>query len=76
MPDMRLCSLDDIRSEFNNASAFKRSLYCCQALHNTNKARYQSRSARRALALLNWALMLQQVALCNVKFTLILCFTY
>ena len=39
--------------EFNNASAFKRSLYWCQALHITNKDRYQSTSARRALALLN-----------------------
>ena len=39
--------------KFNNASAFKRSLYWCQALHITNKDRYQSTSARRALALLN-----------------------
>ena len=43
----------DTRGEFNNASAFKRSLYWCQALHITNKDRYQSTSARRALALLN-----------------------
>ena len=41
------------RGEFNNASASKRSLYWCQALHITNKDRYQSTSARRALALLN-----------------------
>ena len=41
------------RGEFNYASAFKRSLYWCQALHITNKDRYQSTSARRALALLN-----------------------
>ena len=39
--------------KFNNASASKRSLYWCQALHITNKDRYQSTSARRALALLN-----------------------
>ena len=39
--------------EFNDASALGRSLYCCQALHITNKDRYQSTSARRALALLN-----------------------
>ena len=49
--------------EFNNASAFKRSLYWCQALHITNKDSYQSTSARRALALLNspqvsWVLLL------------------
>ena len=43
----------DARGEFNNASAIKRSLYWCQALHITNKDRYQSTSARRALALLN-----------------------
>ena len=30
-----------------------RSLYWCQALHIMNKDRYQSTSARRALALLN-----------------------
>ena len=41
------------RAEFNNASAFKRSLYWCQALHITNKDRYQLTSARRPLALLN-----------------------
>ena len=41
------------RREFNNASAFKRSLYWCQALHITNKDRYLSTSAWRALALLN-----------------------
>ena len=45
------------RGEFKNASAFKRSLYWCQALHITNKDRYQSTSARRALALLNSALV-------------------
>ena len=39
--------------EFNNASALGRSLYWCQALHIMNKDRYQSTSARRALALLN-----------------------
>ena len=43
--------------EFNNASAFKRSLYWCQALHITNKDRYQSTSARRALTLLNLPLV-------------------
>ena len=42
-----------IRGEFNNASALGRSLYWCQALHIMNKDRYQSTSARRALALLN-----------------------
>ena len=39
--------------EFNNASALGRSLYWCPALHIMNKDRYQSTSARRALALLN-----------------------
>ena len=39
--------------EFNNVSAFKRSLYWCQALRITNKDRYQSTGARRALTLLN-----------------------
>ena len=39
--------------EFNNASALGRSLYWCQALNIMNKDRYQSTSARRALALLN-----------------------
>ena len=43
----------NVRGEFNNASAFKRSLYWCQAIHITNEDRYQSTSARRALALLN-----------------------
>ena len=46
-------SISTIRGKFNNASAVKRSLYWCQALHNMNKDRYQSTSARRALALLN-----------------------
>ena len=41
------------RGKFNNASALGRSLYWCQALHIMNKDRYQSTSARRALALLN-----------------------
>ena len=41
------------RGEFNDASALGRSLYWCQALHITYKDRYQSTSARRALALLN-----------------------
>ena len=40
-------------SEFNDVSTLGRSLYWCQALHITNKDRYQSTSARRALALLN-----------------------
>ena len=43
--------------EFNNTSALGRSLYWCQALHITNKDRYQSTSARRALALLNLPLV-------------------
>ena len=43
----------DTRGKFNNASALGRSLYWCQALHIMNKDRYQSTSARRALALLN-----------------------
>ena len=51
--DVLLASKSHISGEFNNASAFKRSLYWCQALHITNKDRYQSTSARRALALLN-----------------------
>ena len=41
------------RGKFNNASALGRSLYWCQALHIMNKDRYQSTSARRALASLN-----------------------
>ena len=41
------------RGKFNNTSALGRSLYWCQALHIMNKDRYQSTSARRALALLN-----------------------
>ena len=41
------------RGKFNNASPLGRSLYWCQALHIMNKDRYQSTSARRALALLN-----------------------
>ena len=41
------------RGKFNNASALGRSLYWCPALHIMNKDRYQSTSARRALALLN-----------------------
>ena len=41
------------RGKFNNASALGRSLYWCQASHIMNKDRYQSTSARRALALLN-----------------------
>ena len=43
----------DNRGKFNNASALGRSLYGCPALHVMNKDRYQSTSARRALALLN-----------------------
>ena len=43
----------NVRGKFNNASALGRSLYWCQALHIMNKDRYQSTSARRALALLN-----------------------
>ena len=35
----------------------ERSLYLSQALHITNKERYQSKSARRALALLNSSLV-------------------
>ena len=41
------------RGKFNNASALGRSFYWCQALHIMDKDRYQSTSARRALALLN-----------------------
>ena len=52
-------NVGDNRGESKNASAFKRSLYWCQALHITNKDRYQSTSARRALALLNSPLMLE-----------------
>ena len=43
----------DTRGKFNNASALGRSLYWCQAYHIMIKDRYQSTSARRALALLN-----------------------
>ena len=46
-------AVSHIRGEFNDASALERSFYWCQALHITNKDRYQSTSARRALALLN-----------------------
>ena len=49
--------------KFNNASALGRSLYWCQALHIMNKDRYQSTSARRALALLNSPLTPVQRAL-------------
>ena len=52
--------------EFNNASAFKRSLYWCQALHITNKDRYQSTSARRALALLNSPLVIAYVLILTI----------
>ena len=48
----------DVRGKFNNASALGRSFYWCQALHIMNKDRYQSTSARRALALLNSPLAL------------------
>ena len=41
------------RGKFNNASALGRSFYWCQSLHIMNKDRYQSKIARRALALLN-----------------------
>ena len=41
------------RGKFNKASALGRSLYWFQALHIMNIDRYQSTSARRALALLN-----------------------
>ena len=47
--------------KFNNLSALGRSFYWCQALHIMNKDRYQSTSARRALALLNSPLYLQHV---------------
>ena len=50
---IRLYPTFDARGKFNNASALGRSLYWCQALHIMNKDRYQSTSARRALALLN-----------------------
>ena len=43
----------ETRGKFNNASALGRSFYWCQALHIMDKDRYQSTSARRALALLN-----------------------
>ena len=52
--------------KFNNVSALGRSLYWCQALHIMNKDRYQSTSARRALALLNSP----QVSLANPNFDL------
>ena len=39
--------------EVNNASAFRRLLYWCQALHITNKDRYRNNEHLRALALLN-----------------------
>ena len=53
------------RGKFNNASALGRSLYWCQALHIMNKDRYQSTSARRALALLNSPLVLVQRDVCS-----------
>ena len=55
------------RGKFNNASAIKRSLYWCQALHITNKDRYQSTSARRALALLNSPLISYIREKCSVS---------
>ena len=39
--------------EFNGASALGRSLYWCQALHITNKDRFQNNERPRILALLN-----------------------
>ena len=51
----------EIRGKFNNASALGRSLYWCQALHIMNKDRYQSTSARRALAVLNSPLVLSHI---------------
>ena len=50
---VKLAELIHNRGKFNNASALGRSLYWCQALHIMDKDRYQSTSARRALALLN-----------------------
>ena len=52
--------LPETRGKFNKASALGRSLYWCQALQIMNIERYQSTSARRALALLNspqWSLV-------------------
>ena len=54
------------RGKFNNASALGRSLYWCQALHIMNKDRYQSTSARRALALLNSPQVFSKHCLVNV----------
>ena len=54
------------RGKFNNASALERSLYWCQALHIMNKDRYQSTSARRALALLNSPQVLEVLSCWNV----------
>ena len=51
--EFRSIPADQTSGKFNNASALGRSLYWCQALHIMNKDRYQSTSARRALALLN-----------------------
>ena len=60
--------LQQARGKFNNASALGRSLYWCQALHIMNKDRYQSTSARRALALLNSPLVLP-IHLSQLRFT-------
>ena len=55
---VKLAELIHNRGKFNNASALGRSLYWCQALHIMNKDRYQSTSARQALALLNSPLVI------------------
>ena len=51
------------RGEFNNASALERSLYWCQAIHITNKDRYQNNERSRALALLNSPQVKQAVSM-------------
>ena len=55
-----------IRGEFNNASALECSLYWCQALHITNKDRYQNNERSQALTSLNSPqLTHQHKLLCN-----------
>ena len=68
-----------VRGKFNNASALGRSLYWCQALHIMNKDRYQSTSARRALALLNTPQVYLTVGVllsCQPRVTVTSCFVY
>ena len=40
--DTWYAQMDITRGKFNNASALERSMYWCQALHITNKDRYQN----------------------------------